>query len=115
MIEPLPYCEQKTEPVTWFLANVTPDGWKGVQHSRRMGEHLVPDEVAEFTKLVKEMIKLCPDFQDLIKYFRKHGRKIRSEGVDPTLAFLVDRPLMTYVVETTGPDFWIEAHRKEKK
>ena len=114
MIEPLPYRKQEGDPVTWFMANVSLDGWTGVKHSRRMGERLVPDEVAEFTKVVHEIIKLCPEFTALIKFFRKHGNQIRNEGIDPTLAFLIDRPHMTYVAETTGPNFWIEAYRKEK-
>ena len=113
MIEPLPYRKVDAEPVTWFMANVTPDGWTGVQHSRRMGERLDPDEVLEFGKLVSELIKLCPDFGVLMKYFRKHGKQTRCEGMDPTLAFMVDKPKMTYMVETTGPNFWVEAYRKD--
>ena len=113
VIEPTSYVEQKTEPVTWFLANVSLDGWTGVRWSGRIMQKLSPDEINEFTKVVYDLMKLCPEFNSLIKYFTKHGKKIKCEGMDPTLAFLIEKPLMTYMAETTGPNFWIEAHRKE--
>ena len=113
MIEPIKYIEQKTEPVTWFLANVSLDGWTGVRWSGRMNKRLDPDEIAEFNKVINEMMKTCPEFNSLIKFFRKHGTQIRCEGMDPTLAFLIEKPLMTYIAETTGPNLWIEAHRRE--
>lgn len=113
MIEPIKYAEQKSEPVTWFMANVSPDGWMGVRWSGRVKQNLDTDEIAEFIKVVHEMMKQCPEFTSLLKYFRKYGKQIRCEGMDSTLAFLIDRPHMTYVAETTGPNFWIEAHRKE--
>lgn len=114
MIEPLPYRKQDAEPITWFMANCTPDGWTGAQWSRRIGERVYPDEIAEFSKVVKEIIKICPDFDAIRKYFGKHGKPIRHEGMDPTLAFIIDSRLMVYVAEATGPNFWIEAYRKEK-
>ena len=114
MIEPIKYTKPETEPVSWFLSNVSLDGWTGVMWSGRHKDKLTPDEIAEFNKVVNELMKLCPEFTELIKYFKKHGTKIRCEGVDPTLAFLIEKPLMTYVAETTGPNFWIEAHRREK-
>ena len=114
MIDPIAYHELESTPDTWFMANVSLDGWTGVRWSGRMNKHLEPDEITEFNKVVNEMIKQCPEFTALIKFFRKHGKQIRCEGMDPTLAFLVERPLMTYIIETTGPNLWIEAHRKEK-
>ena len=114
MIEPIPYREQKTDPVTWFMANCSLDGWNGAQWSRKISERLASDEILEFSKVVNEILKLCPEYNTLRKYFRKHGKQIRCDGMDPTLAFLIDRPLMTYMAETTGPNFWIQGHRKEK-
>ena len=113
MIEPIKYTKPETEPVSWFLSNVSLDGWTGVRWSGRIKQKLEPDEINEFIKVVHDLMKTCPEFNSLIKFFRKHGKQIRCEGMDPTLAFLIEKPLMTYVAETTGPNFWIEAHRKE--
>lgn len=112
MIEPLPYREMK-DPVSWVMANVTLDGWTEAQWSRKMSTNLDPKEINEFYKVVMELIKLLPEYTALRKYMAKHGREIRREGMDATLAFTIDRPLLIYIMEATGPNVWIEAHRKE--
>lgn len=110
MIEPLPYRELKSEPASWCMANITPDGWSEFKSSGIIKQRLTPDEIAEFTSVIKALVKLCPDNQAFVKYCQKHGKKIRHEGMDHTLAFVVGGKLMTYIVEGTGPNFWIEAH-----
>lgn len=113
MIEPLPY-RQLNDPVCCVNGNVTLDGWAEAKWSGRRDIKLEPNEVHEFCKLAIEFIKLLPEFTTLQKYMKKHGRSIRSEGIDPTLAFTVDRPLLIYNVEVTGPNVLIEAYRKEE-
>lgn len=114
MIEPLPY-RQLDHPVSWVMANVTLDGWTEAKWSGRSKDKLTPNEMAEFYKVSMEIIKVLPEFTALQKYMKKHGRQIRSEGIDPTLAFMIDRPLLIYMVEATGPNVWIEAYRKEER
>lgn len=113
MIEPLPYRKPKTEADSWCIANITPDGWKQFRSSGIMKRRLSSEEIIEFTSVVKALVKLFPDNLTFIKYCQKNGKKIRQEGMDPTLAFVIGGKLMTYIVEGTGPNFWIEAHRKE--
>ncbi len=110
MIEPLPYRKPDSEPASWFMACITPDGWKDARTSGIIKQRLESDEIAEFTSVVKSLVKLFPDNQVFTKYCRKHGKQIRCEGMDPTLAFVIGGKLMTYIVEGTGPNFWIEAH-----
>jgi len=113
MIEPEKYRKPDGEPITWFMVDVTPNGWANPKHSGVIKERITPEEIVEMTNLIKEFIKLCPDNVALNKYFSKHGKQIRCEGMDPTLAFNVRRQLMTYIVEATGPHFWIESFRNK--
>ena len=115
MIEPLSYRKPKSEASSWCMANITPDGWKNAKTSGIIKQRLTSEEIAEFTSVVKSFVKLCPDNQTFMKYCRKYGKKLRQEGMDPTLAFVIEGKLMTYIVEGTGPNFWIEAHRKDEE
>ena len=112
MIEPLPYRKPKDEAASWCIANITPDGWTDFRSSGivKACKTMTSDEISEFTSVVKALVKLFPDNLSFEKYCRKHGKKIRCEGMNPTLAFVVGGKLMTYIVEGTGPNFWIEAH-----
>ena len=115
MIEPLPYRKPKSDVSSWCVANITPDGWQNTRTSGIIKQRLIPDEIAEFTSVIKALVKLCPDNQAFVKYCRKYGKQIRCEGMDPTLAFIIGGKLMTYIVEGTGPSLWIEAHRNKEE
>lgn len=112
MFEPLKYKEPEREAISWVMAMATMDGWEGARWSGMMKERLTPDMVAEFTKITKELIKQCPEYTSLSKFFRKHGKQIRCDGADPTLAFAVSGNFLNYIMEATGPNLWIEAHHK---
>ena len=113
MIEPLPYRKLDTDPASWCMASVTPDGWCNAKTSGVIKERLKPEEIAEFTSVVKALVKLCPENISFVKYFRKYGKKIRHVGADPTLAFIIGGKLMTYILEGTGPELFIEAHHNQ--
>ena len=112
MFDPLPYREPEHEAISWVMAMATMDGWESARWSGVMEERLTPDMIAEFTKVTKELIKQCPEYMLLKKFFEKHGKQIRCEGADPTLAFCVSGKLLDYIMEATGPNLWIEAHHK---
>lgn len=114
MIEPLKYRRNTSEPIGKLMVNVTPDGWVDTQFipsTRR----LLSAEISEETKVIHEMIKQCPTVIELRKYFNKHGKQIRSDGADPTMAFTVVRDVATYNFEATGPYLEVFSYRNKKE
>ena len=109
----IPYREINADPICDFRVNVTPDGWVD---AGKAGTPLTqkPQEITEMVMLINDLIKLFPTLDELRKYFRRNGKKIRSEGADPTLAITVSREKATYNIEETGPFLRILAYRNAK-
>ena len=109
MIEPLPYRKQNGFVGSWSC-QMTPDGWQNAKTLELDG--YCHNKLLEYINLTKDILKQISDLDSMKKYFNKNGTKIANNGIDPTLAFTVEKPLMTYTVEATGPNITIYAHKK---
>ena len=110
MFEPIKYKKMESDLVNHFCAMITPDGWRET-HCKPTPFRHIPEEILDETKIVRELMKICPTYEELKKFFKKHGKRIACEGVDPTLAFTVDHGFIAYTVQATGPYLEILAYR----
>jgi len=113
MVEPLPYRKQEGY-IGSFSIQMTPNGWrdsitKHLDDSMRKNYCL-----EEYIRVVRDLMKAIPDLDAMQKFFRKHGKRIRFNGIEETLAFTLDKEMYTYSVEATGPNMDVYAHRKEQ-
>ena len=114
MIEPLRYRRNTGANIGKLMVNITPDGWNDVRFIP--GTIRLPSDcISEEQKLVNELVKLFPTIVELRKYFGKHGKQLRCEGADPTLAFTVEKEHATYNLEATGPYLEIVSYPNNKK
>lgn len=112
MIEPVPY-RKHNGFIGSFSIQMSPDGWRNSITKHLDDEARKNYCLEEYIKVIKELMKAMPDLATMQKFFRKHGKQIRCEGYDPTLAFTVEREMYDYTVEATGPNMEVYAHRKE--
>ena len=107
--DPLPYRKPTTEPVGYFFASLSPDGWQDAAYQPPLEGHLVSEEVREFTDLINGLTKLCKDQDMLARYIKNHGTKIDKT----TVAISYSGNLLDYVLTATGYAVKIEPFRKE--
>lgn len=114
MIEPLPYRKIESQKVAeWYICK-TYDGWDGCKVNSWTREPGDTNRVHEFTKLAQSFIRQFTEYKEFQKYFSKHGKVLKKEG-EPTLAFVVEQPVLDYVFAAQGPHLTITAYRKTNK
>lgn len=117
MITPLPYRPIESQMVAEWYIRKTYDGWDACEvrsWTRESGDY---DRVQEFTKLAQSFIRQFGEYKEFQKYFGKYGKVVTKDEYDgePTLAFVVEEPLLDYVFSAQGPHLTITAYRKTNK
>ncbi len=95
--------------VGYFESVLSPDGWENTMYHPIDNAHLRPDEVAEFTDLVRSLFHECSTQKELSKFCVKYGTN--TDAVTYSLRF--DCALMSYCVHVTGYSAVFAPYRKE--
>ena len=108
--DPLPYREPTKEPVGYFFASLSPDGWQDSAYQPPLDGHLISEEVREFTDMINSFIRELKDQDAFSKYLKKHGTAVNKT----TILISYDGNLLDYVMTATGYAIKFEPYRKEK-
>ena len=95
-------------PIGCFEAVLSPDGWEHSRYVNDSGGHLQPNEIEDFSNVVKGFFHECPEQSDLRKFAKKYGTDIDAV----TIGFRFDTALMSYIATLSGYALSIEPYRK---
>lgn len=115
MVTPLPYRKIGTQRVGEWYIRKTYDGWEDSQVISWTRESGDSERVLEFVNLAKWFLKQFDDYKSYQKYFNKYGTRTAGDSIEPTLAFVIEQPLLDYVFESVGSHLTITGYRKTKK
>lgn len=97
-----------TAPIGYFEAVLAPDGWEHSRYVNESDSHLRPNEIEDFSGLVKSFFHECDTQSELRKFAKKHGTDIDAV----TVGFRFDTALMVYIANLSGYALTIEPYRK---
>jgi len=84
-IEPVKYKKFVRDPIGRFSAVMADNGWTESRYENNSRRVLFSSEVGEFSRLIYQFFKDCPDWDALQKYLRKFGTKtLNDQGVSVT-------------------------------
>ena len=113
--DPIPYKPYEREPVGIFTAEMTMNGWGNTKFDHGLEEHLLSDEVAEFTRLVHHIFYgVCKDWQALQRFSQKYGTEAQDDSYNTCLAMNFEGEVMDYIVSVKNTFVQIAPYRKTK-
>ena len=100
------------DPVGFFEAKMTENGWRGSKYVNKAERYITSDEVNEAVRFVHFLFKMTPDWKELEQFAVKYGKLTYGDLGEQTRAINYLGAKFDYTVLITGNDLVVFLYRK---